>query len=61
MRSLVLIVEMLLIIAGLVVTVGAVLYAVSWMLLLAVQFFPVIGKRNRHARWDELTKRSGRQ
>jgi hypothetical protein len=61
MRSLVLVLEMLLIIAGLVAVVGALFYAVAWISLLAVQFFPMIGKRNRHARWDELTKRSGRQ
>jgi hypothetical protein len=36
MRSLMLVVEMFLIIAGLVATVGAALYAVSWLLLLAV-------------------------
>ena len=29
--------------------------------LSAVQFFPLIGKRHRHPRWDELNQRSGRK
>jgi hypothetical protein len=48
------------IIAGLVTVVGALLYAFSWAVLFLVRFVPVIGKRHRHAHWDELTKRSGR-
>jgi hypothetical protein len=48
------------IIAGLMATVAALFYSFCWALLLLVQFFPVIGRKHRHARWDELTKRSGR-
>jgi hypothetical protein len=60
MRALLLIVEMLAIIAALIAAVGAVLYGFSWTVLLLVRFFPIIGKRHKHEKWDELTKRSGR-
>jgi hypothetical protein len=43
-------------IAGLVALVGGLLYAFSWMMLSLVQFFPVIGRRHRHERWDELQR-----
>ena len=61
MRTLLLIVEMLAIIAALIAVVGALLYGFSWTVLLLVRFFPVIGKRYKHERWEELTKRSARQ
>ena len=48
------------IIVGLMAVVGASLYAFSWAVLFLVRFVPVIGKRHRHAFWDEFTKRSGR-
>jgi hypothetical protein len=40
--------------------VGVLMYAFCWTVLLLVRFVPVIGRRHRHPRWDELTKRSGR-
>ena len=48
------------IIVGLMTVVGGLLYAFCWAVLFLVRFVPVIGKRHRHAHWDELTKRSGR-
>jgi hypothetical protein len=61
MRTLIILIEMILIIAGLLALVGGLFYAVAWTALMAVQFFPVIGKRHRHPRWTELNRRSGRQ
>lgn len=60
MRILLQILSALGIIAGLITVVGGLLYAFSRAVLLLVRFVPVIGKRHRHAHWDELTKRSGR-
>jgi len=45
------------IIAGLMTVVALGLYAFCWTVLLLLQFVPVIGKRHRHPRWDELTRR----
>jgi hypothetical protein len=47
-------------IVGLMAVVAGVLYAFCCAVLFLVGFVPVIGRRHRHARWDELTKRSGR-
>ena len=54
------VVEMMAIIAVLVTVVGGALYAVCWVALVIVRFFPAIGSKHRHQRWDELTKQSGR-
>jgi hypothetical protein len=32
------------------------MYAFCWTVLLLVRVVPVIGRRHRHPRWDELTK-----
>mgnify|MGYP003404965048 FL=1 len=48
------------IIVGLLAAVAVVMYAFCWTVLLLVRLVPVIGRRHRHPRWDELTKRSGR-
>jgi hypothetical protein len=61
MRTLFIIIEMIAIIAGLLTVVGAAFYAMCWIAISAVQIFPLIGRRQRHPRWDELTKRSGRR
>lgn len=61
MRTFLIIVQMVAITVGLVAVVGVVFYALWWFSLMVVQFFPVIGKRKRHKRWDELTSRSGRK
>ena len=60
MRAALQIAEMLAIIAGLVAMIGALFYGFCWSVLSVVRFFPVIGRRHKHARWSELTKRSGR-
>jgi hypothetical protein len=52
--------QMVVIIAALVAIVGGLLYALSWALISLVQFFPAIGRRHRHAEWDNLTKESAR-
>lgn len=60
MRTLFQIASAMGIIAGLLAVVGGLLYAVCCAVLFLVAFIPVIGKRHRHTRWEELTKRSGR-
>jgi hypothetical protein len=60
MKLLWILLQMVLIIGGLMAAVGALFYALCWVALSMVQFFPIIGKRHRHARWDEMNKRSGR-
>jgi hypothetical protein len=60
MSTALIILEMLAIIAGLVAGVGALFYAFCWTLLCVVRLFPVIGRRHRRTRWDDLTSRSGR-
>ena len=59
MRAALQLAQMLVIIAALVAIVGGLLYALSWALISLVQF-PAIGKRHRHANWDELKKESAR-
>jgi len=49
------------IIVGLMAAMAGLFYGFCWAVLFLVQFVPVIGKKHRHARWDELTKRSGRK
>jgi hypothetical protein len=49
------------IIVGLMVVVAGLLYGFCMAVLSLLAFFPVIGKRHRHTRWDELNKRSGRK
>jgi|RhiMetdeSRZDD1v2_1073273.scaffolds.fasta_scaffold318273_3 hypothetical protein len=61
MRTLSIIVQMIAIIVGLLAVVGAVFYGLAWTALTLVRFVPMIGKRHRHARWDDLNRRSGRQ
>lgn len=61
MRMFIVILQMGLIITGLVLAVGVFFYAVVWVSLVVTSFFPAIGKRHRHRRWDELTKHSGRE
>jgi hypothetical protein len=61
MRVLIVILQMGLIITALVVAVGVFFYAVAWISLVVASSFPIIGKRHRHQRWDELTKHSGRE
>ena len=60
MKLLFILVQIVLIIVGLMAAVGAIFYALCWAGLWVVQFVPLIGKRHRHARWQEMTKRSGR-
>ncbi len=60
-NSLLLIAQMVLIIGGLLLAVSAIFYALCWAGLWAVQLFPLIGKRDRHARWDDMNRRSGRK
>ena len=60
MHAVLLVAEMLAIIAALLVIMGAMMYGFCWGLLCLVRLFPIIGKRHRHAQWEELTKQSGR-
>jgi hypothetical protein len=58
MRTVLLIAEMVLGIAGLLAIVAALFYGLAWAVLIVVRFVPVIGKRHRHDRWHELNKPS---
>lgn len=60
MHVLIVILQMGLIITALVVAVGVVFYAVAWVSLVVASCFPIVGKRHRHQRWDDLNKPSGR-
>jgi hypothetical protein len=60
MHVLVVILQMGLIITALMVAVGVAFYALVWISLLVASSFPIIGKRHRHQRWDDLNKSSGR-
>jgi hypothetical protein len=57
LKTVLLVLQSLAMIAGLVALVGGLLYAFSWMMLSLVQFFPVIGRKHRHGRWEELNPR----
>ena len=59
MHALIVILQMALIITALVVAVGAAFYAVAWVALVIASSFPMIGKRHRHERWNDLNKPSG--
>jgi membrane protein required for beta-lactamase induction len=48
------------IIAGLLAVMATLWFGFCWTVLLLLRFVPVIGRRHRHTRWDELTKRSAR-
>ena len=61
MQTLIILIQMIAIIAGLMIAVAVAFYGFAWAVLTLVHFFPAIGRRHRHGRWDELTKRSGRQ
>ena len=54
------IVQMVLIIAGLLLAVGIIFYGFAWIALAAVSLVPAIGKRHRHQRWDDLNRQSAR-
>jgi hypothetical protein len=60
-QTLWIIVQMIVISAGLLAIVGAIFYAFCWAVLMLLPYFPLIGKRHRHKEWNELNKRSGRQ
>ena len=56
-----LIVQMIAIVAGLLAVMGVLFYALCWAAISVAMFFPMIGRRHRHPRWDELNTRSGRK
>ena len=47
----------LLLIAGLLAVVGLVFYLIWWLVMIAVSFIPIIGKRGRHDRWEQFNGR----
>ena len=59
MHVLIVILEMGLIITALLVAVGVAFYALVWVSLMVASSFPIIGKRHRHQRWDDLNKPPG--
>jgi hypothetical protein len=42
------------IIAGLLIIQALALYLIARLVLIAVSFVPLVGKRHRHSRWDSL-------
>jgi hypothetical protein len=48
------------IVVGLWAMMALVFYGFCWTVLSLVQFFPLIGRRHRHAHWHEMTRRSAR-
>jgi hypothetical protein len=44
-------------IAGLLALLALALYAVWWIVMIVVSFLPVLGKKHKHADWDDLQKR----
>ena len=56
MHVIIVILEMGLIIAALLVAVGVAFYALVWVSLMVASSFPIIGKRHRHQRWNDLNK-----
>ena len=60
MHVLIVILEMGLMITALLVAVGAAFYALVWVSLMVASSFPIIGKRHRHQRWEDLNKPSER-
>jgi hypothetical protein len=61
LNTLLQVLQSLAMIAGLVALVGALLYAFSWTVLSLVRFFPVIGRKHRHQRWDEMQRETERK
>ena len=57
MRTAIIVVQVLAIIAGLLALMAVVFYGVGWVVMFTLRFVPLIGKRHRHERWDELTRR----
>jgi hypothetical protein len=60
MHVLIVILEMGLMITALLVAVGVAFYALVWVSLMVASSIPIIGKRHRHQRWDNLNKPSER-
>jgi carbon starvation protein CstA len=58
--TLLVLLQMLVVIVGLMAIMAVLFYGFSWAVLTLVQFVPTIGKKHRHSRWQELTKRSAR-
>jgi hypothetical protein len=59
-RTVVVILQMALTITALLVAVGVAFYALVWVSLMVASSFPIIGRRHRHQRWDDLNKPVGR-
>ena len=60
MRTAIIIAQVLAGIAGLLLLMAALFYGVGWAVMFTMRFVPLIGKRHRHDRWDELTRRPRR-
>lgn len=43
-------------VAGLLALNALALYLIWWVAMIAVSFFPMIGKRHRHPEWERLTR-----
>ena len=41
-------------IAVLLVIAAAALYACWWLVMLAVRYLPIVGRRHKHADWDRM-------
>ena len=56
MRAVLQVVGGLVMIAGLLALNALALYAMWWLAMIAVSFFPIIGKKHRHSDWDRLNR-----
>jgi hypothetical protein len=54
MRSFFQVLQMVAVVIGLLAVQAAALYGLWWLTLCLVRVFPMVGKRHRHARWNEL-------
>jgi hypothetical protein len=61
MHTILVLAQMVLIIGGLLLAVGALFYALCWAAISLVQFFPLVGRRHRHPKWEEMHQRSARK
>ena len=43
-------------IIGLMAVQAAALYTIGWVVMLAFRYVPLIGKKHRHERWQQLNR-----
>lgn len=61
MRNFTIVIEMVVGIAALLAAVAAVFYGALWVTLIAMRFLPMVGKRHRHDRWEQMNQSLSRR